>query len=447
VGESRSVPAAPLEIVTVPQCSELEPQRTGEKPSGLAYPGFMSTGPGNDSSPETPWSLERLSESLGVYIERLGSVWVEAEITQWGVSGGHVYGRIKDVEADVTVDITVWRSIRDTMPEGVGQGDRVVVKLKPNWYVKGGRLSMNVLELRLAGLGELLAKIEALRAKLHAEGLFDLERKKRLPFLPSLIGLVTGKDSDAEKDVLRNAQLRWPEAQFQVEYASVQGDKCVPEVIAALDRLESNPEVDVIIVARGGGDFQHLLPFSDESLVRRAAACTIPLVSAIGHEADRPLLDEVADLRASTPTDAAKRVVPDVAEEREKIREAKKRLALRLDALISGESERLRLFRERPVLARPLAMVDSLAEDILRLVQRGVDRTDSLLERSRGEVTSLRASMRALSPLATLERGYAIVQTEEGTVVSEPRAVSAGQTIDIRVKGGRIPATVSDDAS
>ena len=264
MGESRSVPAAPLEIVTVPQCSELEPQRTGEKPSGLAYPGFMSTGPGNDSSPETPWSLERLSESLGVYIERLGSVWVEAEITQWGVSGGHVYGRIKDVEADVTVDITVWRSIRDTMPEGVGQGDRVVVKLKPNWYVKGGRLSMNVLELRLAGLGELLAKIEALRAKLHAEGLFDLERKKRLPFLPSLIGLVTGKDSDAEKDVVRNAQLRWPEAQFQVEYASVQGDKCVPEVIAALDRLENNPGVDVIIVARGGGDFQHLLPFSDE---------------------------------------------------------------------------------------------------------------------------------------------------------------------------------------
>jgi len=181
--------------------------------------------------------------------------------------------------------------------------------------------------------------------------------------------------------------------------------------------------------------------------VRRAAACTIPLLSAIGHEADRPLLDEVADLRASTPTDAAKRVVPDVAEEREKIREAKKRLALRLDALISGESERLRLFRERPVLARPLTMVDSLAEDILRLVQRGVDRTDSLLERSRGEVTSLRASMRALSPLATLERGYAIVQTEEGAVVSEPDTVSAGQAIDIRVKGGTIPATVSNDAS
>jgi len=447
VGESRSVPAAPLEIVTVPQCSELEGRRTGEKPSGLAYPGVMSTGPANDSSPETPWSLERLSESLGVYIERLGSVWVEAEITQWGVSGGHVYGRIKDVEADVTVDITVWRSIRESLPEGVGQGDRVVVKLKPNWYVKGGRLSMNVLELRLAGLGELLAKIEALRATLHAEGLFDVESKKRLPFLPGLIGLVTGKDSDAEKDVLRNAQLRWPEAQFQVEYASVQGDKCVPDVIAALDRLENNPQVDVIIVARGGGDFQHLLPFSDEALVRRAAACTIPLVSAIGHEADRPLLDEVADLRASTPTDAAKRVVPDVAEEREKIREAKKRLALRLDALISGESERLRLFRERPVLARPLTMVDSLAEDILRLVQRGVDRTDSLLERSRGEVTSLRASMRALSPLATLERGYAIVQTEEGAVVSEPDTVSAGQAIDTRVKGGTIPATVSNDAS
>jgi exodeoxyribonuclease VII large subunit len=407
----------------------------------------MSGGAPNDSSPEAPWSLERLSESLGVYIERLGSVWVEAEITQWGVSGGHVYGRIKDIDSDVTVDITIWRSTRENIPEGVGQGDRVIVKVKPNWYVRGGRLSMNVLDMRLAGLGELLAKIEALRVKLQAEGLFDLERKKRLPFLPALIGLVTGKDSDAEKDVLRNAQLRWPEVQFQVEHASVQGDKAVPEVIAALDRLEANPAVDVIIIARGGGDFQHLLPFSDEALVRRAAQCRVPVVSAIGHEADRPLLDEVADLRASTPTDAAKRVVPDVAEERDKIDQARQRLWLRLESLISGESERLRLFRERPVLANPITVVDGHAEDILRLVQRGVDRTDLLLERSRADVSSLRSSMRALSPLATLERGYAIVQTTDGVVVSEPRSVTKGQSLDIRVKGGSIPATVSDDAS
>ena len=407
----------------------------------------MSGGVANDSSPDAPWSLERLSESLGVYIERLGSVWVEAEITQWGVSGGHVYGRIKDIEADVTVDITVWRATRENIPENVGQGDRVIVKVKPNWYVRGGRLSMNVLEMRLAGLGELLAKIEALRAKLQAEGLFDPERKQRLPFLPSLVGLVTGKDSDAEKDVLRNAQLRWPEVRFQVEHASVQGDKAVPEVIAALDRLESNPEVDLIIIARGGGDFQHLLPFSDEALVRRAAACRIPVVSAIGHEADRPLLDEVADLRASTPTDAAKRVVPDVSEERAKISEARQRIRGRLEILVSGEWEKLRLFKERPVLSRPMSVVDAHAEDILRLVQRGVDRTDSLLERYRADISSLKASMRALSPLATLERGYAIVQAESGAVITEPSSVRPGQPLDIRVKGGTIPAAVRKDDS
>ncbi len=402
---------------------------------------------GNDSSPESPWSLERLSESLSVYIERLGSVWVEAEITQWGVSGGHVYGRIKDIEADVTVDITVWRSTRDSIPESVGQGDRVIVKVKPNWYVRGGRLSMNVLEMRLAGLGELLAKIEALRAKLSAEGLFDLERKKPLPFLPQLIGLVTGRDSDAEKDVLRNAQLRWPDVAFQVEFASVQGDKAVPEVIAALDRLENNPDVDVIIIARGGGDFQHLLPFSDEALVRRAAACTVPVVSAIGHEADRPLLDDVADLRASTPTDAAKRVVPDVAAEREMISDARARLRRRLDTLVTTEFERLELFRRRPVMANPVTVVDAHAEDIVRSVQRGVNRTDALLERAKSDVTRLRASMRALSPLATLERGYAIVQTDDGSVVSDPKSVSVGQSLDIRVKGGHIPATVRKEGS
>lgn len=396
----------------------------------------------NDSSPETPWTLERLSESLGVYIERLGSVWVEAEITQWGVSGGHVYGRMKDVEAEVTVDFTVWRSTRDSLPESVGQGDRVVVKVKPNWYVRGGRLSMNVLEMRLAGIGELLAKIEALRSALTAEGLFAAERKQPLPFLPTRVGLITARDSDAEKDVLRNATLRWPEVQFRVEHASVQGEKAVGEIIAALDRLEQDPDVDVIIIARGGGDFQHLLVFSDESLVRRAAACATPLVSAIGHEADRPLLDEVADLRASTPTDGAKRVVPDVAEERQRISDATARIRLQVERFISGERDRLALFRDRPVLSQPLTMVDAHAEDVLRLVQRGVDSTDNLIERSRLDIASLSASMRALSPQATLDRGYAIVQRPDGAVVTTPDSVSAGDELDVRVSGGQIPTTV-----
>lgn len=402
----------------------------------------MTEQPGNDSSPEQPWSLERLSESLGVYIERLGSVWIEAEITQWGVSGGHVYGRIKDPDAEVTVDITVWRSTRDKIPESVGQGDRVLVKVKPNWYVRGGRLSMNVLEMRLAGLGELLAKLEALRTQLASEGLFDPERKRTPPFLPQLIGLVTARDSDAEKDVVRNAELRWPEVSFHIEYASVQGDKAVPEILAALDRLERT-DVDVIIIARGGGDFQHLLPFSDERLIRRVAALEIPVVSAIGHEADRPLLDDVADVRASTPTDAAKRIVPDVAEERRRIGDARSRLVSRLGALIDGERQRLAMTIERPVLASPHTMVDSHAEDVMRLVQRGVDRTDTLWERERSRLDALTASLRALSPQSTLDRGYALVMKPDGSLVNSPTDVGPGDPLRLRVTKGTIPVTVS----
>lgn len=403
----------------------------------------MKAAAGNDSSPETPWSLRRLSESLEVYINRLGSVWIEAEITQWGGSGGHVYGRVKDVEEEVTVDITIWRSTKEHIPDGVGQGDRVLLRVKPNWYVRGGKLSMNVLDLRLAGLGELLAKIDALRLALAAEGLFDPQRKTTPPFLPQCVGLVTAKDSDAEKDVLHNAKERWPEVQFHVEHASVQGDRAVPEIIAALDRLEGGG-VDVIVIARGGGDFQHLLPFSDERLLRRVAALNIPVISAIGHEADKPLLDDVADVRASTPTDAAKRVVPDVAEERLRINDARARLQLRLYNLVDSESQRLDMMTQRPVLASPSTVVDRHAEDVLRLVQRGVDVTDSLLTFQRSRLESLRASMRALSPQATLDRGYAIVQTANGALVSSPRSVTPGDALRLRVKDGDIAAEVTN---
>ncbi len=404
----------------------------------------MSAAGANDSSPEEPWSLQKLSESLSVYIERLGSVWVEAEITQWGVSGGHVYGRVKDPDAEVTVDITVWRSTRDTLPDGVGQGDRVLIKVKPNWYVRGGRLSMNVLDLRLAGLGELLAKIEALRQALAAEGLFAPERKLVPPFLPSRIGLITARDSDAEKDVLRNAELRWPEVDFEVAHASVQGDKAVPEIIRALDTLEAKHDIDVIIIARGGGDFQNLLPFSDETLLRRVATRRIPIVSAIGHEADKPLLDDIADVRASTPTDAAKRIVPDVGEERHRIADARARLLGRLQSLVDGETDRLRQFRERPVLASPVSVVDSYAEDILRLVQRGVDVTDTLVELARTRLDGLRASMRALSPQSTLDRGYAIVQDDKGDLVDSVDDVSSGDRLRVRLQDGDIGAVVGD---
>ncbi len=301
------------------------------------------------SSADAPWPVAVVAGKIKGYIDRLGTVWVEGEITQWGGSGGNVYGKLKDLEQDVTLSFTLWSSTLAKLREEFKQGDRVIALLKPNYWLKGGTLTMQVYELRHVGLGDLLERLERLRALLAAEGLFDADRKKPLPFLPACIGLITGKDSDAEKDVLRNAQLRWPSVRFRVRHAAVQGDRAAADVAAAIRELDADPEVDVIIVARGGGDFQNLLAFSDETLLRTAAACETPLVSAIGHEADRPLLDEVADLRASTPTDAAKRVVPDVADELARVQQARARIGTRVTA--HGDA-RDRAARRHPVPAR-----------------------------------------------------------------------------------------------
>ena len=396
----------------------------------------------NDSSPEAPWSIQKLSELMGGYIDRLGPVWVEAEITQWGQSAGNIYGKLSDPEADAQVSITIWRRSQERIPEGLHQGDRVIAQIKPSWWVKGGTLSMNVLEMRHTGLGEILEKLEKLKAQLSSEGLFDQERKKTLPFLPGVIGLVTGKDSDAEKDVLTNAKLRWPDVEFVVEHAAVQGDKSVSEVMVALQKLEDNPAVEVIIVARGGGDFMNLLPFSDERLVRLVATLTTPVVSAIGHEADRPLLDEVADLRASTPTDAAKRVVPDVEAEKQLLEEARHRLDAKLSALIEAELEHLKSFRTRPALADPDSLIDRKSEELLQIVARGVDVSSLVIERHQAQLAQLAGSLRGLSPQNTLNRGYAIARNATGQVISRVGQVSSGDALRLRVADGEIETHV-----
>ncbi|TPX03359.1 exodeoxyribonuclease VII large subunit, partial [Schumannella luteola] len=358
---------------------------------------------------ESPWAVATLSSKIKDYIDRLGSVWVEGELTQWNLARGVVYAKLKDLDQDVTVSLTVWSSTLQRLTEQFAQGDRVVALVRPDYWVRGGSLSMVASELRHAGLGDLLAQLERLKRTLQEEGLFDASRKKPLPFLPRCIGLVTGKDSDAEKDVLRNAQLRWPQVTFRVRHAAVQGTNAAREVAASIRELDANPEVDVIIVARGGGDFQNLLVFSDEQLVRAAAACATPLVSAIGHEADSPLLDLVADLRASTPTDAAKRVVPDVADEAARVQQARARMAMRMTSLVNGEIERIAALRSRPALADPGVMVDARAEDLIRLVDRGSHLVQLRVEREQTAVHRLVAELRALSPQRTLDRGYAVV--------------------------------------
>ncbi|MEX1077766.1 MAG: exodeoxyribonuclease VII large subunit [Homoserinimonas sp.] len=397
-----------------------------------------------DAAPtiDSPWPVALLSSKIKGWIDRLGSVWVEGEITQWGASGGNVYGKLKDLEADATVGFTVWSSVRAKLPADLKQGDHVVALVKPNYWVKGGTLTMQVFEMRHVGLGDLLERLERLRQKLRAEGLFDVGRKRALPFLPAVIGLVTGKDSDAEKDVLRNAQLRWPAVEFRVAHASVQGDRAAGEVISAIRRLDADPEVEVIIVARGGGDFQNLLVFSDEALVRAAAEITTPLVSAIGHEADRPLLDDVADLRASTPTDAAKRVVPDVAEELNNVRQARARIGSRLTAQVSTEIDRLGQLRSRPVLAGSDWLVDSRAEELSRYVGRGQELIDLMIERSVARITDLRSQLRALSPQGTLSRGYAIAQLPDGAVLRREADAPAGTRILLTLADGSVHSTV-----
>ncbi|WP_437584534.1 exodeoxyribonuclease VII large subunit [Paramicrobacterium sp. CJ85] len=397
----------------------------------------MANGP---ATFENPWPVAELGHKLRDYIERLGTVWIEGEITQWGVSGRNVFGKLKDLDADATVSFTIWQSVRQKIPADLKQGDHVVALVKVNYWVKGGTLTMQVLQMKHVGLGDLLERLERLRAQLASEGLFELERKKKLPFLPGCIGLVTGKDSDAEKDVLRNAQLRWPAVQFRIEYSAVQGDRTVSEVVAAIEKLDADPDVDVIIVARGGGDFQNLLGFSDERVVRAAAACTTPIVSAIGHEADRPILDDVADLRASTPTDAAKRVVPDVAEQQLLIQQSRARLAGRMTTLVTHEMSRLEQLRSRPALASHTWIIDQRAEDLTRYVARGAELIDRFIEREQNRTAELAASVRALSPQRTLDRGYAIAQKADGSVVRGVADAPDGTELSVTLADGALTA-------
>ena len=395
------------------------------------------------STVDAPWPVALLSAKIKGWIDRLGAVWVEGEITQWGLSGGNVYGKLKDLDADVTVGFTVWSSVKAKLPDDLKQGDRVVALVKPNYWVKGGSLTMQVFEMRHVGVGDLLERLERLRQALRAEGLFDLDRKTPLPFLPGCIGLITGKDSDAEKDVLRNAQLRWPAVEFRVVHTAVQGDRASGEVTAALRTLDADPDVDVIIVARGGGDFQNLLVFSDETLVRTAAACVTPIVSAIGHEADRPLLDDVADLRASTPTDAAKRVVPDVADELARVQQARARIGNRMTAQVRTEIDRLEQLRSRPVLTASAWIVDSRAEELGRYVSRSAELIERLIDRSQTSVLDLRSQLRALSPQRTLDRGYAIAQLPGGAVLRSSADAVPGTPLLLTLADGSASATVT----
>lgn len=393
-----------------------------------------------DSTPAAPTSVARLNGTIRDFIARWNTVWVEGEITSWNVRGGNVFARLKDTRSDAQISIRVWSSVRPRIPADLAVGDHVVAAVKADYFVKGGDFSFSVSAMKHVGLGDQLEKLEKLRAQLRQEGLFDSSRKKPLPFLPHCIGLITGERSDAEKDVHRNAELRWPQVHFRTEHVAVQGDRCVPDVLAALQRLDADPDVDVIIIARGGGDPQTLLGFSDERLVRAVAAASTPVVSAIGHENDHPLLDDVADLRASTPTDAAKRVVPDVGEQRAIVAQLRARATTRLTQRISHDIAQLEQLRSRPVLRSPDPIIDDRAQEVWLLASRGRDTVTRALDAAHRSTAELRASLRALSPAATLARGYAIAHLDDGRILSDAADAPAGTAMTVTVDRGSIRA-------
>lgn len=371
------------------------------------------------SSEHSPWRVSQLSKSLKDWIEKLGRVWVEGELQQIQLRGTNLFGSLRDLDLENSIEIHAFEASDADIEAGLKQGDRVVALIQPAFWAKNGKLTMRVLKMHKVGLGELLERIERLRQQLIAEGLTDPKRKKPLPFLPGKIGLITGANSDAEKDVLQNAKNRWPEVQFEVIHTLVQGDRAAAEIVMALEQLDAMKDVDVIIVARGGGSFQDLLPFSDERLVRAAANLSKPIVSAIGHENDQPLLDLVADLRASTPTDAAKRVVPDVLEERKLIKTSLERIYYRIFSYLDAQQQLIQAIITRPVLASPFGFIDTQQENLQQIKKRLVEILDWKLTRAEAELKNLVTNARALSPTLTLERGYALVTDSEGKILRE----------------------------
>jgi exodeoxyribonuclease VII large subunit len=393
------------------------------------------------SSEQTPWSVANFTNTLKDWITRLGNVWVEGQISQISPKKDVFFGELRDLIADKGFSIHSRRPDVLAAVIELSAGDRVVALVHPDFWERSGKTSMDVLAIRKVGLGELLERIERLRQQVIKEGLTLAERKQPLPFLPNLIGLITGANSDAEKDVLQNAKARWPEVRFMIQHTLVQGDKAAPEIIKAIELLDADPEVDVIVLARGGGSFQDLLVFSDEKVVRAVANCKTPIVSAIGHENDRPLTDEVADVRASTPTDAAKLIVPDVIEERKKISQALERIGLRVVSFVQNQIELILGIRTRPILANPFTLVDERSLQISQLEQTLSSQMTNTLEKQQLLITGLRGAVRALSPQLTLDRGYAVVRDLDGHVLTRPKQAKAGQKLKITLSGGDLGAT------
>ena len=400
-----------------------------------------------ETSAEAPVPVRTVLQLVGGWIGRLGRVWVEGQIAECAVCGSAVFLTLRDPIAAVSVRVICSRQVFDAAEPPPAEGARVVIWARPDFNANRGSFALAALEIRAVGVGELLARLERLRRQLASEGLFSAERKRVLPFLPGVVGLICGRDSAAQRDVMQNAGRRWPAVRFRVEQVAVQGPYAVSEVIDALRRLDGDPDVDVIVIARGGGSIEDLLAFSDETLIRAVAACRTPVVSAIGHEQDTPLLDYVADLRTSTPTDAAKRIVPDVAEQLALITQLRDRARRCVTGWLDRETAWLASVRSRPALADPVREVERQAERVDAFLQRARMSLDARLVRGRDDVDHTRARLLALSPASTLRRGYAIVQHTNDGVVRSAAEVGPGETLTVRFAADQLAVHASNDAT
>jgi exodeoxyribonuclease VII large subunit len=394
-----------------------------------------------ETSEQSPVPVRTVLRLVGEWIGRLGRVWVEGQIAELTRRGGTAFITLRDPVAAVSARVICSTAALDATSPPPDVGDRVVIWAKPEFNSAKGSFALTATQIKAVGIGELLARLERRRVALAAEGLFAAERKRRLPFLPGTVGLICGRDSAAERDVLQNAARRWPAVQFRVEQVAVQGLHASEEIIDALQRLDADRAVDVIIIARGGGSVEDLLPFSDEDLIRAVAGCVTPVVSAIGHEQDVPLLDLVADVRASTPTDAARRAVPDVAEQLELISQLRSRARRSLAGRLDRESSWLTAITSRPALASPTREIDRQQEAILGLSDRARRAISGGLNRAADDLAHIRARLIALSPAATLRRGYAIVQQADLSVVLSADQVTEGELLSVRFADNQLPVT------
>lgn len=402
-------------------------------------------------SPENPWPVRAVATRVAKWIDRLGTVWVEGQIAQLTMRPGSntAWLVLRDPAADMSLSLTCPRDLVANAPVKLAEGVQVIVYGKPQFYTGRGTFSLRVTDIRAVGIGELLARIDRLRRLLDAEGLFDPRLKRPIPFLPNTIGLITGRASAAEHDVMAIASARWPAVRFEVRNTAVQGLNAVAQIVEALAELDADPHVDVIILARGGGSVEDLLPFSDETLCRAIAAATTPVISAVGHEPDNPVCDLVADLRAATPTDAAKRVVPDAAAEQAGVTEMRRRSAQALRNWVRREAHIIEGLRSRPVLAHPLRALDARAEEIERARTTARRDINRMIAVQTDRLEHLSARLSTLGPAATLARGYAVVQVLDGSsggqVLRSTADAPAGTRLRVRVADGAVTA-VSEGA-